>query len=175
MIAVVLIIAAVLSNMSLFKTTAGPGKLTAANIVKFMAFTAALAVLFIAAQRAALQLRREPAKARLLGELLVPLATFTVVASAHGVLLLVLKPFLNGDWRGVYNWLFVVACLGAAAWLVLSVLGPSGPLQRLTATTHPGEAAGPSDSQPGVSGRLCECGASVGVTAKYCVKCGMSV
>lgn len=175
-IATVLIIAGALGNMALFKTTvAVPGKLTAADIVKFLAYSGALAMLFLAAQRAALQLRNATTRVRLLGEVLVPLATLIVAASAHGVLLLVLKPFLGGDLRGVFNWLFVAACLASAAWLVLSVLGSSGPLQTHASDTGEAFSAALDDAEPGTGSRRCDCGAAVTATAKYCAQCGMSV
>jgi len=139
-IVIVLFVAGFLGSTSLFKTTAAvPGKLTAASIVKFLAYSGALAILFFTAQRATLQLRAERTRAAFLAGFLVPLATFVIAASAHGVLLLVLKPFLGSDLRALYNWTFVAASLAAATWLVLSILQQSSRLEGLASKPVAGE------------------------------------
>ncbi|MGH8284750.1 MAG: hypothetical protein ACRETT_03180 [Steroidobacteraceae bacterium] len=171
-IVVVIILAGVLGGMSLFKAAAAvPGKLTAAHIVKFLGYSGVLAIFFLLAQRAALQLRSERTRAAMLATIVIPFATFVVVASAHGVLLPVLKPFLSTGLRAIYNWIFVAASLAAAAWLVLSILQQSGPLQNLTSDVGK-RAAALLDNDDAGSVTLCACGAANSGTAKFCDQCG---
>lgn len=125
-IVVVLVIATFLSGMGLFKSTAAvAGKLTAAHIVKFLGYGGALAVLLLLARRATGQLRAEQESSLFLAELFVPLATLIAVSAGHGVLQLVLKPFMNADMRNLYNWLFVIGTLASATWLALALFGQS--------------------------------------------------
>jgi hypothetical protein len=125
-IVVVLVIVTLLSGMELFKSTAAvAGKLTAAHIVRFLGYGGALAVLWLLARRASEQLRGGQKSSLFLAELFVPLATLIAISAGHGVLQLVLKPFMNADLRNLYNWLFVIGTLAAATWLALTLFGQS--------------------------------------------------
>jgi hypothetical protein len=163
-IVVVLVIATLLSGMGLFKSTAAvAGKLTAAHIVKFLGYGGALAVLWLLARRASEQLRAEQESSLFLAELFVPLATLIAVSAGHGVLQLVLKPFMNADLRNLYNWLFVIGTLASATWLALTLFGqsPSWAALAKTAGTRldhalrgEGRAGGPSTAGAAAAGAV---------------------
>ena len=125
------ILAAVLGEMALFKTTKlGKSGLNAARIVQFFGYGGALFVLWLTARRAALLLPKDgywqPVKS-----LLLPLATLIVVAVGQAVLLMVVGPLMSKDAQNVYNWIAVVAIIASAAWLLGALLTGSSSLAPL--------------------------------------------
>lgn len=159
-IVVTLILAAALGSMDLFqKTAVFGGKLTAAHLVRFLGYTAALTAFWLLAQRATIFLRQQGGRWSSLQHLILPVASLIFVASAYSVMLLLLKPFLEGSLHNIYNWIFILAILAAAGWLVMAVLNQSSLLTE--AFTSSG------------NGKVCPaCGASCGVTEKFCNQCG---
>lgn len=130
-IAIAVILAAALGEMSLFKTTkiARTG-LSAAHIVQFLGFGGALLVLWLLAQRAAALLPGEP-RWDVLRSVLLPLTTLVVVAAGQAVALLLLGPLLNKAWQAAYNWIAIAAIILSAAWLLHSLFTGSPSLQPL--------------------------------------------
>lgn len=161
-IVISLILAAAIGNMDLFvKTTIG-GKLNASHIVQFMGYGAALAALWVLAQRATIALQRHEGKWTFMQHLILPAATLIVVSLAYTVLLLLLKPVMDAALLNIYNWLFIVGILACAAWLVMAVLNQSASLTALL-----------TERMVSVKGRVCAaCGASCESTEKFCNQCG---
>lgn len=159
-IAVTLILAAALGSMDLFeKTSLFSGRLTAAHMVRFLGFASALTAFWLLAQRAADFLRQRVGRWSFLRHFMLPVASLIYVAAAYSVVLLVLKPFLDGALHNIYNWLFIIAILAVAGWLVIAVLNQSSPL--VEAFT----SAGARKACPA-------CGADSEPEARFCKSCG---
>src|SRR5262245_64721173 len=81
-IAAALALGAAFGEMSLFKTTRlGKTGLTAANLVQFLTYGAALALLWLAARRAAALLPTDDVRWNVLKSTLVPLTTLIVISA----------------------------------------------------------------------------------------------
>lgn len=121
-ILVALILASLLGATSLFRQTRLFGEgLTASNLVFFLGFGGALAVLWLAARRAAPQIGSQGEGWRVIEAVIMPLATLIVVASAHPVVLLVVGPLLGKSLRLAFDWTFITAIVGSAGWLLFSI------------------------------------------------------
>lgn len=166
-IAIALILAAALGSMDLFKTTTLFGKkLSAAHLVKFLGYGAALAVFWLLGQRATVELARGGGRWGFMQHLVLPAVSLIVIASAHAVLLLVLGPFMDAALRNIYNWLFIAAIIGAAGWLIAALFNQSSSLtEAFTASTAQWREAGKRAACP-------QCGAAVQAGARYCGQCG---
>lgn len=166
-IVMAVILAAALGGMELFQaTTVMDKKLSAAHIVRFLGYGGSLAVLWLLGQRAALAFGRQGGRWAFLQHLVLPLATLIVVASAHSVILLVLRPLMNAELRNAYNWLFIAGIIAAAAWLVMALFTQSSPLTE--AFTSAAQRLG-----SGGKFRVCaQCGARADASAKFCGACG---
>lgn len=128
-IVVTLILGAALGELSFFqKTSLGVLKLSAANLVRFLGYGSALALLWLLAQRAAQELKNRSGWQAQASHFVLPLATVIIVPAAQPVLLLVLGGLLGPDLRKVYDWLFILGTLGAAVWLALSLYQHLEPL-----------------------------------------------
>ena len=133
-IVLALVLAAALGEMELFKTTKfGKSGLNAARLVQFLGFGGALAVLWLAAQRAAALLPAGDERWNVLKSILLPLTTLIVVASGQAVLLFVVGPLMNKAWQQTYNWIAIAAIIAAAAWLVAALFTGSASLSPLFA------------------------------------------
>jgi hypothetical protein len=131
-IALAVILAVVLGEMSLFKTTRiGKTGLNAARIVQFLGFGGALFVLWLAAQRAAAVLPAHDRRWGLLKAILLPLATLIVVATGQAVALLLLGPVMSRAWHEAYNWIAIAAITLSAAWLLIALFTGSSSLAPL--------------------------------------------
>jgi hypothetical protein len=132
-IVVALVLAAALGEMALFKTTKfGKTGLNAARLVQFLGYGGALLVLWLLAKRAAVVLlASRDQRANLLQNILLPLATLIVVASAQPVMLLVLGPLMNKAWHQIYSWVSVTAIILSAAWLLVALFTGSSSLTPL--------------------------------------------
>src|SRR5205085_2369946 len=116
-----LVLAGILGASRLFQqTTLGPQGLTASAVVRFLGGGAALLLVWFGAARASRSLRDDRGWRSLLRHTLVSLATLVVLGVGYGVPLLLLRPLLNEPALTIYNWLFVVAIIGAAFWLALA-------------------------------------------------------
>lgn len=159
-IVVTLILGAALGGMDLFeKTSLFGGKLTASHLVRFLGYATALTAFWLLGQRATIFMRQQTGRWAVLQHLILPVVSLIFVASAYTVLLLVLKPFLDASLHNLYNWLFIVAILAAAAWLVMAVLNQSSTLTEAFTSS--------------ATGKTCPaCGSSCEAEAKFCRSCG---
>ena len=126
-----LILAAVLGEMELFKTTRLGKTFNAARVAQFLGYGGALLVFWLLAQRAAATIPAQDERWKLVRSILIPLATLIVVACSHSVLLLVLGPVMNKDWLPAYNWTFIATIILSAAWLVAALFTGSSSLEPL--------------------------------------------
>ncbi len=126
-----LILAGALGHMDLFVKTSIGGKLTAAHLVEFLGFGAALVLTWLLAQRATIVARQLGGKLAPLVHLILPVASLVVVALAYSVVLLLIKPFLGATLTSVVNWLFIAIILACAGWLVMAVLDKADPVTDL--------------------------------------------
>lgn len=156
-----LILATALGSMELFaKTTIG--KLSASRIVQFLGFGAALVAFWVLGQRATITLQQHRGKWSFLQHLILPVVSLIVVSLAYSVLLLLLKSVMGATLHNIYNWVFIVAILACAGWLVMAVLNQSA---SLTALFTERKSAG--------QGRQCAaCGASCEMADRFCRQCG---
>ncbi len=161
-IVVTLILAAALGSMDLFeKTSLFGGKLTAAHLVRFLGFAAALTAFWLLVQRAAIFLRQRQGHWSFLRHFMLPVASLIYVAAAYSILLLVLKPFLEGSLHNIYNWFFIIIILAVAGWLVVAVLNQSSPMTEMfTSFGNRNRKSCPA------------CGAESEQEAKFCKSCG---
>ncbi len=141
MIAVVLLLSAALGSMDLFaKTTIGNKPLSAADLVRFLGYGAALAAFWMLGQRLALVFRQRGGRWGFVQHLILPTVTLIVIAASYSVVLLVLRHFMDLTTRGVYKWIFIVAIVGVCVWLVAAVLGQSNSLtDALTSKNKPSD------------------------------------
>ena len=138
-IVVALALGAAIGSMELFaKTSVVSGKLTAAHLVRFLGYGAALAALWMLGQRSTVALQRHGGRWSFLQHLILPVVTLIVVSSAYSVTLLILKPLLESAQLNIYNWVFIVAILACAIWVVMAVLGQSASLTNALATKRLG-------------------------------------
>jgi hypothetical protein len=126
-----LILAAVLGEMELFKTTRFGKTFNAARVAQFLGYGGALLVFWLLARRAAGVIPPQDERWKLVRSILVPLATLIVVACAHAVLLLILAPLMSKAWLPAYNWTFIAAIILSAAWLVAALFTGSSTLEPL--------------------------------------------
>jgi serine/threonine-protein kinase len=114
-----LILGAVLAALEPFKSaTIGTARIGAGSLVEFIAHSGALAMLWALGYRQSSQLRRDGGRGADLAATVLALVTLIVVASAYGVLLRFINPFLGQDLKPFVDWTFIVAILSAAAWLL---------------------------------------------------------
>jgi uncharacterized membrane protein len=131
-IAAALALGAAFGEMSLFKTTRlGKTGLTAANLVQFLTYGLALAILWLAARRAAMLLPADDPRWNVLKSTLVPLTTLIVLSAGQAVLLVITGPLMSKAWHQTYNWISVTAIIVSAAWLLAAVLTGSSSLAPL--------------------------------------------
>ena len=131
-IALAVILAVALGEMSLFKTTkiAKTG-LNAARIAQFLGFGGALLVWWLAAQRAAELRPGQDRRWGVLKGILLPLTTLVVVAAGQAVALLLLGPLMSRAWQETYNWIAIAAIILSAAWLLFALFTGSSSLAPL--------------------------------------------
>jgi hypothetical protein len=130
-IVVSLALAGALGHMDLFEKTHLGKQLSAAHIVEFLGFGAALVLTWLLAQRATVVVRSQGGKTQAIVHLILPVATLVVVALAYSVVLLLIKPFLGTLLMTVINWTFIVLLLACAGWLVMAVLDKAAPMTDL--------------------------------------------
>lgn len=161
------VLASVLGGMNLFETTTVmSGRLSAAHIVKFLGYGGALVVCWLFAQRATILLARQGGRWGFLQHLLLPVASLIVVACAHRVLLLVLRPMMDAAARNAYDWIFIVAIISAAGWVVTALFNQSSSLTE--ALSSAAQSIGAAKA-----GRQCtQCGAALAESVKFCPQCG---
>lgn len=136
-ILVALVLAAVLGEMELFKTTRfGKSGFNAARVAQFLGYGGALLVFWLLARRAAGLISREDERSKLLRSILVPLATLIAVACAHSIVLLIVGPLISKAWLPAYNWTFIAGIIVSATWLVAALFTGSSSLEPLFGTAR---------------------------------------
>lgn len=160
-----LILATAIGSMELFvKTTIG-GKVSASRIVQFLGFGAALVAFWVLGQRATITLQQRKGKWSFMQHLILPVVSLIVVSLAYSVLLLPLKSVMGATLHNIYNWVFIVAILACAGWLVMAVLNQSASLTALL-----------TERKLSGQGRHCTaCGESCGMTDRFCRQCGKAL
>jgi hypothetical protein len=168
-----LILASILGHSTLFqRAPLGPSGLTAGHLVLFFGYTAALALLWVAAVRAARELRDDGGWQSVARRTVMPLAALIILAIAYPVPLLLLGPFLHGAAMALYQWLFVVAITAAAVWLAVTVYTTVDVLMPLLSRVARSVAHGASQSRPTrVRARCDECGSEAAPLVTYCSDC----
>jgi len=163
-----LVLGAAIGAMPLFaKTFLVSGKLSAAQLVRFLSYGTALVVFWILGQRLTMALRqRQAGRWTSLQSLILPVVTLIVVSALYSVILLVLGPLLGSALHKVYDWLFILAIIACAVWLIMAVLGQADAIT---------EALTGSVRRVGTHGQavVCaSCGASNAAGATQCARCG---
>jgi hypothetical protein len=114
-----LVLGAVLASLEPFKSaTIGSARIGAGSLVEFIAHSGALAMLWALGYRHSGQLRLNGGRGAALASTVLALVTLIVVASAYGVLLRFINPFLTPDLKPFVDWTFIVGILSAACWLL---------------------------------------------------------
>jgi len=129
-ILLLVVLAASLGHMSLFDKTR-LGRLTAAHLVQFIGYGAALVVAWMIGRKATIAVRKLGGKLLVFQHLILPAISLLMIALAYSVILLVLKPFLSASLMSVYNWFLIVAILACAGWLVMAILDKSAALTEM--------------------------------------------
>jgi serine/threonine-protein kinase len=128
-IVIALILAAAIGSMELFiKTSVFGGKLNAAHLVRFLGYGAALAAFWMLGQRSTIALQQHGGRWSFMQHLILPVVSLVVVSIAYTVALLILSPMMNAALHNIYNWVFIVAIISCAVWVVMAVLGQSASL-----------------------------------------------
>ncbi len=129
-IVLALVLGAAIGGMPLFaKTFLVSGKLNAAQLVRFLGYGTALIVFWILGQRLTMVLRQQQdSRWTVLQSLILPIVTLIVVSALYSVILLVIGSLLGGALQKIYDWLFILAIIGCAIWLIMAVLGQSDAL-----------------------------------------------
>lgn len=128
-IVVTLVLGTALGELGFFqKTSIDVLKLNAANLVRFLGYGTALALLWLLARRAGQVLKAHGGWQEHASHFVLPLATVVIVPAAHPVLLLVLGGLMGAELRKTYDWLFILGTLAAAVWLVLALYKRLEPL-----------------------------------------------
>ena len=162
-----LLLGLVLGNMDLFeKTAVVHHRLSASQLVRFLGYGGALVVFWLMVQRLTMILAQHGGRWRTLQHMLLPLGTLIVVSAAYSVLLPVLVPLMSVGMRHFYNWTFIIATIGAAAWLIVAMFNQSSSVTEML-IGHLSDRA---------STQKCDaCGATNPPTAKYCQQCGQAL
>jgi hypothetical protein len=118
---VAVLLAAILGSFPLFKEAAFLGiRLKASHLVQFLGYGAALALVWLMAQRATVEIPQGSTVSRVVRHLMLPVTTLIVVSLGYKVLLLLLQPFLDKTLRAIYDWGFVLGIVSAAIWIAVA-------------------------------------------------------
>lgn len=163
-IVVSLVLGAALGGMPLFaKTYLISGKLSAAQVVRFLGYSTALVAFWMLGQQLTTVLRKQAGRWAAMQNLILPLVTLIVVATMYSVLLLIFAPLLDATLYKIYDWTFVLAIIACAIWLIMAVLGQSDALT----------AAFTGNTQNDL---LCPlCGTSNSADSAHCKHCGKNL
>ncbi len=144
-IVLALVLGAAIGGMPLFaKTFLVSGKLSAAQVVRYLGYGTALVVFWLLGQRLAMVLRQQEGdRWAALKSLVLPVVTLIVVSALYSVILLVMGPLLGGTLQKIYDWLFILAIIACAIWLIMAVLGEADALTE--ALTGSSRKSGPPE------------------------------
>ena len=121
-----LVLGAVLASLEPFRSaTIGTARIGAGSLVEFVAHSGALAMLWALGHRHSTQLRMNGGRGAALASTVLALVTLIVVASAYGVLLRFINPFLTPDLKPFVDWTFIVGILSSACWLLFVLFADS--------------------------------------------------
>jgi eukaryotic-like serine/threonine-protein kinase len=169
-IIVALVLAAAIGSMELFtKTFVITGKLSASHLVRFLGYSTALGALWMLGQKATMVLQQHKSRWSFMQHLILPVVTLIVVSSVNSVALLVLKPMMTPALNNIYNWVFIVAIVACAGWVVMAVLGQSASL------TEAFTMAAEKMSGTGKSKLCAACGTANETSAKFCSNCAKAL
>ncbi len=143
-IVLALVLGAAIGGMPLFaKTFLVSGKLSAAQVVRFLGYGTALVVFWVLGQRLTVVLRQQEGRWKVLQSLILPVVTLVVVSALYSVILLVLGSLLGGTLQKIYDWMFILAIIACAIWLIMAVLGEADALTE--ALTGSSRKSGPPE------------------------------
>lgn len=124
-----LLLGLTLGSMELFQKTAiVSGKLSASDLVRFLGYGGALVVFWLTMQRLTILLSQLGGRWNALTQVVLPLGTLIVISAAYSVLLIVLGPIMNSAVKTAYNWIFIIATVGTAVWLIVAMFNQSSSL-----------------------------------------------
>lgn len=124
-----LLLGLILGQMDLFqKTAVVTGKLSASHVVRFLAWGGALVVFWMTVRQVTVIFANMGGRWAELTHVILPVGALTILATAYGVLLLILGPVMGPSLRTAYNWLFILAILGASGWLLVAMFNRSSAL-----------------------------------------------
>jgi hypothetical protein len=154
-----------LAELPLFRqVTLGTPRLTASGLVHFLGCATALAAFWLAAQRAARQMRNTDGAAHPVGAFIPALSTLLVACAASEVVLGVLRPFLSTAMHDAARWAFVIGITGCAVWLIAELHRHAEQLVDWARTLR---------SSTAIDGTQCNgCGAAMPRHARFCAVCG---
>ena len=121
------LLAAIMGQIPLFRETL-VGKLRASDLVQFIGYSGALAIIWMGACQVARQAPDEWKWIRPFQGIVLPLAALLVIAAGYMVLLLPLAPFLGKTGKTVYNWFFISTIIASSAWLIVGWVKKCAPL-----------------------------------------------
>lgn len=165
-----LILGAAIGSMDLFvKTHVIEGKLSASHLVRFLGYSTALGALWMMGQRGTIALQQRGGRWAFLQHLILPVVTLIVVSSVNSIALLVLKPMMTASMNNIYNWVFIVAILACAVWVVMAVMGQSSSLTEAF-TSVAGKIGGTEKTK-----KCAACDCSNEASAQFCIQCGKAL
>lgn len=126
-IGLTVLFAAVLGHLPLFRETS-VGKLHASDLVQFLGYGGALAIIWLSARRLSDDPPEDWKWLTPFRALILPLAALITTALAYSVLLLICEPFLSKAAKSIYNWMFITGIVGSTAWLVFTWIQRCAPL-----------------------------------------------
>lgn len=116
----------ILGHIPLFKEAA-IGKLRASNLVQFLAYGGALAMMWMCGHRLHRQWPDEWKRFTPFRSMLLPVLTLVVMAAGYQVVSFLVEPFLGKAGKSVYKWVFVIALVGASSWIIATWLFSCAP------------------------------------------------
>lgn len=117
-----LILGMVLGNLALFKSaTLGNPKLTAALLVEFITYAAALALVWMLGWQAAEQMRASGERMAVVANILVALTSLVITAIGYVVLSGFIDPFISKSVKQAVDWVFILGVVAAASWFILAL------------------------------------------------------
>lgn len=162
-----LLLGLALSSMELFENTAvASNKLSASDIVRFLGYGGALVVFWLMVQRLTMILAQQGGRWGTLQHVLLPLGTLIVVSAAYSVLLPVLAPLMSANMKQFYNWVFILATIAAAVWLIVAMFNQSSSVTEMLI----GHLKDKGNARP-----CGQCNTANPPSAQFCAQCGQAL
>lgn len=154
-----------LAELPLFRqATLGTPRVTAGGLVHALGCATALIAFWLAAQRAARQLRDGGGAARPLGAVLPAASTLIVACAGSEVALGLLRPLLSSSTHEAARWAFVIGITGCAAWLIVALHRHAEQVVDWARTLR--------SSTPMHGAPCTACGTHMPAQARFCADCG---